>query len=494
MRFMLNNHQRDPKHKLRQLIVAIALVVLGAGCANGSDVAEPVESATVPSAQVDEDATSTPIAEPTRAPAPTSTPEPLVDEAEEEANDQDEEPTVETSDQDDAEGLAQEDPGSQDAISSPFDWSFLGAQENLPLAVIDDPAPEDTFGEIGGAGIVAPASTLVASQAFIASLTAEQVDARFNNSSFPCGLVSADFTVTCPESAIHIDDLEFIVVGVEFEGPIASGDGDHNYALVFDDDGDASDNFSSEQFPGDWLTNSEFWYTLHIAADGTRTMWADGFVDQVPGVPRLSAALVIERGNHLYWVIPRSEVPGAMLVYRATGFTELGAPGDEFDATTSGGDFTGSSVLDPLIPIDLTLISLDNDATVPPDIDGSQERLEIPQDRALYVIRTLLDDFVDRTNQALGLGNPEATIDAILHPQQRFSPNAEACRQILRDTIVQANSVELPDTPAGVTPGVPLASYQPNGALNYPTGSVAWQPFLLMGPRGRLFLLIPQCL
>ena len=78
-------------------------------------------------------------------------------------------------------------------------------------------------------------------------------------------------------------------------------------------------------------------------------------------------------------------------------------------------------------------------------------------------------------------------------PQLLTGPNADQCITTLEASLLQANSVSLNSPTPGpdLTNGFPL--YTAQAQIDYPTGSVAWAPFLVPGPGGRLYQLIGSC-
>ncbi|MEM9516278.1 MAG: hypothetical protein AAGA42_15615, partial [Actinomycetota bacterium] len=340
---------------------------------------------------------------------------------------------------------------------------------------------------------VAPA--IDGSSSTVVDASQEYVDRKDNNSAFPCGGVTDTYRVTCPLDAGILPAGEYVVVTVVLEDPIeANSAATQVYGLFFDDDGDDSDNFGFvPPFDESFIRNTEHWYQLQIDPDGTRTMWVDGYRDGVPGVPRYSSAAVIEFESGLVWFIPRSEVPGDALAYRASAFATTGDPTLPPDPSESGGDATGASASEPLLAIDTSApIVVDDPSGLPPDIDGTQPRVPVEADPDAQIAAALFAEVAERINSALASGDVEQVV-ALLHPQFATGPAEAACRAEIEASLAQANSVTFTVVPLAPDLSGPIPFYVAEATISYPTGDVAWGPVFLPGPTGRLYLVLPAC-
>lgn len=373
--------------------------------------------------------------------------------------------------------------------------AFVPLWDGLWLAWVVDPDGGISWSIFNSNGERFDRSQLVASWVAHMVLTQPWLDAAFNRSSFPCGAVTDEFRVTCPLGAGPLTEGEYFIVGAQLAGQIADGDAAFTYGLAFDDDADESDNYQfSPPFDSDFFRNTEHWYRLHIAADGTRSMWADGIRDGIPGVARASSAAVIEWGDTLIWVIPRSEVPGDTPAYRVTAFHNRGEPGAVPIPDNSGGDVSGETVTEPLIPIDVEVAELSDVSSLPPDIPDPRPRLpiELPPDE--HITSALVTDFMDRAAAATASGDPEQVIGLVL-PELLAGETAEACRADMEASIVLADSLTLVEMPAGPDLTQGFAFYVVQTTIDYSTGSVPY-PAVLAASNvdGRLYLLLPSCL
>ncbi|MDE0805342.1 MAG: hypothetical protein OSA99_18740 [Acidimicrobiales bacterium] len=356
-----------------------------------------------------------------------------------------------------------------------------------------DPDGGISFSIVDAEGQIVPATSIRRAVAVTAIINRLVLEAMFANTVYGCGATTADYRVTCPAGAGPAPDGEYLVVTVEHEGPVGEGADRFTYGLAFDDDGDRSDNFQAmPPFDADLFADTEHWYRLAIEPDGTRRLWADGMVDGVPGVPRYSAAAVVELGNTLVWFIPRDEVPGPEPMFRATAFHDDGPQGDTPVPETSGGDVTGLGVDEPLIAIDPGPVMFDRLDALPPDVDTPLPRVEPVDDPMAHVAEVLIRDLEHRLNEALTADDPDAVVATVL-PQLLAAPGGDDCRDAMESTLVQADSVELTELPTtpDLSSGVML--YRPVGTVQYPTGEVAWGPIMVPGSDGRLYFVLPSC-
>ncbi len=354
------------------------------------------------------------------------------------------------------------------------------------LVVEHDEDDDTTFSIVGVDGKPLPASQIDEVWSAIIRLASTRVNRLLNASAFPCGADTGEYRVTCPIGAGPAPDGEFVIIGVELAGPIGEGARGFTYGLALDDAEDDTDYAAPPEFDADFFTGTEFWYRLEIDADGNRQMRADGFIDGAPDHPRHSAAAVIEFADTLVWFIPRSELPDGPLSYRATAFHNDGDPGEIPNPATSGGDISGSSIDDPLLPISSEAVDFDADAGIPPDVSGTQPRTPIDGDPGEHLTKILLNDFFSRLDAALTAGDRDGVIATVI-PTLVAGPNAEACIAQLEASLLQAESVTMvADAPGpDVTNGIPL--YTAHAQITYPTGAVEWGPLLVPGPGGRLF-------
>ena len=208
----------------------------------------------------------------------------------------------------------------------------------------------------------------------------------------------------------------------------------------------------------------------------------------------LSSALVIEMGSSLVWVIPRSEIPGDALAYRASAFATSGDPSLPPDPNEAGGDATGASAAEPLIPIDISdPVVVQDPSGLPPDVEGTSTRVEVEPAPDAQIAAALTRDAEARINAALSSGDVEQVVQ-LVHPQFLNGPTEAACRAEVEASLALADSVTITVAPIApdLSTGFPL--YSAVATINYPTGAVEWGPVFLPGPRGRLHLVLPGCI
>jgi hypothetical protein len=370
----------------------------------------------------------------------------------------------------------------------------IGGPGDTGIRVERDPEGGLSWSIVGTDGRQLAASEIVEFFAVVAAYPQAALDRIANRSSYPCGAITDDYRVTCPLGAALLGEGEYFVVGAKHAGPVAQGAATFTYGLAFDDDADDSDNYQfAPPFNADFFRNSEHWYRLHVDADGERTMWADGARDGVLGYPRFSSAMAIEFGDTLFWIVPRSEVPGDHPAFRLTAFHNDGDPMAVPDPATSGGDVSGLDVTEALIPIALEAIVFDDLAALPPDIDDPTPRVEAPADPDRAIADALVTDFSDRLNAALTADDDDA-VGATLMPGLLSGPNGVRCQATVDETISQADSVDLAAATGPPDTSTNRPIYAAQATINYPTGSVEWIAPLLPGPQGRLYLVLQQCL
>lgn len=362
------------------------------------------------------------------------------------------------------------------------------------IRVERDPEGGLSWSIVGTEGRQLDATDIVEFFAFVANYPQVALDRLANRSSYPCGAVTDDYRVTCPVGAALLTEGDYFVIGAKLAGPVAEGAATFTYGLAFDDDGDDTDNYQfAPPFNADFFRNSEYWYQLHVDAEGERTMWADGVRDGVLGYPRFSSAMAIEFGDTLIWIVPRSEIPGDRPTFRVTAFHNNGDPMAVPDPATSGGDVSGLDVAGAMPPIDPEAIVFDDVSGLPPDIDDPLPRVDVPADPDRAIADALVADFGVRLNAALAADDIDA-VSATLLPGLLSGPNGERCRTTIDETLAQADSV---DVVAGAGPpdtSTQRPFYAAPATINYPTGSVEWLAPLLPGPNGRLYLVLQQCL
>lgn len=329
--------------------------------------------------------------------------------------------------------------------------------------------PETAFTDLDGAGIDGHGSALANNQA-------DTNTPLFNASVYGCATVTDRYRVTCAPEAGPMPSGEQLVVVAELDGP-AAADTTTTYGLAFDDDGDASDNYPAPQeFEWDLFRDTERWYRMQVAPDGTRSMWAEVWVGTQP-LRTYTAAVLIERESHLVWVIPREEVPGPSPAYRATVFRDDGSngrPGSTGvpDPSTSGGDVSGDDPTSPLTPVDVTApvdVSIGDDVPADPG-PAPQTRLDVDADRQQHLFDVLAERFEAEVVAAVESGDVETLVD-LVHPAILGQLGRDACRATLEATVALVDTYRV-SGPVTVTDIQGLVGVQAPSEYVYPTGAV----------------------
>ena len=124
------------------------------------------------------------------------------------------------------------------------------------------------------------------------------------------------------------------------------------------------------------------------------------------------------------------------------------------------------------------------------DVETVIPRVEITGSPNAHRARVLVEGFTARMDAALASGSLEAVVD-LVHPILLAGPTGDECRRQVEESIALADSIRLgpPPEQADVSAGLPV--YALTAEIDYPTGTVAWGPQLVPGPRGELFLFLP---
>lgn len=377
----------------------------------------------------------------------------------------------------------------------------IGARAETDLGRRDDPNSlaneaviEQLFSQLEREARTIPGSQIISYFARLAAFDADSVSRLFSNTAYPCGAITEEYRVTCPLGAGELQGGDYLVAGMELAGPAGVGADAFQYGLALGSVDETRNYQFVPPFDGDLFRNTNTWYRLHIDADGNRYMWADGYRDNVAGYPRASSALVIERGNWVIWVVPRSELPSDLGGYRLTAFHNDGEPGTLPSPETSGADVSGIDVLEPLTPVPSDVVDFDDLSRVPTDLDTPIDRVEIVDPPDVHIAKALIGEFEQRLGDALSSDDLDAVVATVL-PDLLAGPNGATCREQMQTSVALADSVTFDALPGGpdLANGFPV--YGVLATINYPTGSVEWGPALTpSNSDGRLYLLLPGCM
>jgi len=279
-------------------------------------------------------------------------------------------PTPPVDTDDDSTDPVNDDPASDDDPSSDDPEPIEPEPEPEPPGTTGDPMLDEVLTALGVDpgdprlrflpdaladlldSISANTPTFVSDDVDIAQLTEivlrmspAEVARVFNQSTVECG-ASEPFLVVCPDGVVDMPDGEVLALGMTLVAPAPDGNTEQSYiySAVFDSDGDPAN---------DWVFNPPFDFDLFQAADRwyelswshTAQTWSIS-VSQVGTdqtiAPATSAVRAVVTGNHVIFLVPRSEVgEGA---YRLTSFGHDGA----FSESNRGADVSGA---DPTAPL-----------------------------------------------------------------------------------------------------------------------------------------------
>ncbi len=335
-----------------------------------------------------------------------------------------------------------------------------------------------------------PGASIVSFGSGVMRATDADVAVQHNESTHPCGAATDVFHVTCPLAAGPMPSGEHIVVVVELD-QLGQLDGStFTYGLAFDDDQDSSDNYQSGGvFNWDFFIDTELWYQLEIGPNGDRRVWAQ--IAQ-PGAirPRHSSAAVIEHGRFLIWIIPRGEVPGDQVGFRATAFRNDGPTGQQPVPESSGGDVSGENPTSPLTPIDLeNVVALNSSLSNVADFGPAPvPRVDPGPDPELALWAAFAREFSERVTESL---LDEDALFSLLHPGAVEAFGGEdACRNLIRTTVGLAEDYRIagPPQPTEIDG---LTAYSVPVEYTFSTGTVPSQDLLASTGDGQVAWVFP---
>jgi hypothetical protein len=179
---------------------------------------------------------------------------------------------------------------------------------------------------------------------------------------FVCGNTLPGFLVVCPDSAGPMIPGEYLMVASLFDGhiPLEDSDNFYTYSVVFDSDGDPSNNFTFvPPFNWDLYQNTDWWLELNWVASQGQWFLDVLNAESFQPLPTNSRAVIWD--DMIVFFIPVSELGIARPGYRVTSFCHDGT----FNAATSGGDVNGA---DPTVETELTQLQLQS--VEPINIEG----------------------------------------------------------------------------------------------------------------------------
>jgi hypothetical protein len=139
------------------------------------------------------------------------------------------------------------------------------------------------------------------------------------------------------------------------------------------------------------------------------------------------------------------------------------------------------------------VIAFDSTNGLPPDIEAPTPRSVVDGDPDGYFSTVLVQEFFTRLNEGIAALDVEQVLATVM-PQVLAGPNAAQCRAEVEASLLLADSVNLEAIPSGPDTSRGFPVYAPQASISYPTGVVAWTPFLVPGPGGRLHQVFGSCI
>ena len=131
-------------------------------------------------------------------------------------------------------------------------------------------------------------------------------------------------TILCGPMDPPTSESEFIIVSMILDDVVPSaGDEIAQYAFVFDENGDTTDNYvAAPQYPNDFWQGTDRWYFLDVTSEGLFLGHLTAANNNIGPIP--TAARVILNGSAVTLVIPSSEFSAECPSLRVTAFTHNG--------------------------------------------------------------------------------------------------------------------------------------------------------------------------
>jgi len=196
------------------------------------------------------------------------------------------------------------------------------------------PAQVDMLGVFGGIFDLAPEAT----------------KAAYGNTVYACGETLDGHLTVCPIQPEPMPEGEVIVVATLLDADVPMGDMDHfyTYAVVFDSDGDTTNNFEyMAPYDWDYYQGTDRWYELNWSPQmGAWQVNVSAWNGQMPEQVSSAARVVID-GRLVVFFIPVSEFAVSRPGFRATAFAHDGT----YAPDVSAGDVSGADPTEPLLEL-----------------------------------------------------------------------------------------------------------------------------------------------
>ncbi len=187
-------------------------------------------------------------------------------------------------------------------------------------------------------------------------LAGSQIEAFFGNTLFPCGEDIEGGFVVCSYDPLPMEPGGIYLVLMKLAEPVPTSSSErfYTYSVVFDADGDESNNFQfNPPYDWDFFQNTDRWYMLDYAPTTGWMLNVNDIVSGEFGAPSATRAVVM--GDIVAFFIPASEFSVDSPGYRVTAFGHDGTYAPE----TSCGDVSGSDPTEPLLHFEGDLITLE---------------------------------------------------------------------------------------------------------------------------------------
>jgi hypothetical protein len=187
-------------------------------------------------------------------------------------------------------------------------------------------------------------------------LLAPEIEAFFGNTLFPCGEDIEGGFVVCSQNPQVIEPGPVFLTLIKLAEPVPSADPDrfYTYSVVFDADGEPSNNFEfMPPYDWDYYQNTDRWYMLDYVASAGWMLNVYDFANDL--LEESTGARAVVMGDVIAFFIPASEFTVDSPGYRITTFGHDGTYAPE----ASCGDVSGANPTEPLLQFEGEPISLD---------------------------------------------------------------------------------------------------------------------------------------
>ena len=209
------------------------------------------------------------------------------------------------------------------------------------------------------------------------------------NQRFPCGSVVDGGRTTCAAGATGFTGTGYWIGQMILSDKIPASDPSTSFTFGFvAGDSNPANNFkASPPFDKDLYNQTKYWYEFgHVVSPGTWSLQLRVFPQTAS--PALTGAIVINRGDTVFWAIPEKELPSGDLHFNVTTFGFKALPPDPATAAVD-------ALSDPRNPLPLaprTMLSVGSSSSSPAEAPGAAQA---PGDLTAS-FQTYLSEFADK--------------------------------------------------------------------------------------------------